>query len=171
MRKPVQSINELCRDISLVIILIIIYNTCTKTHVIPWAPYSPDLNCCPVLKEHCFSEIKPFSVGVVTNGYLLLKRKLLSLYDSVFVKLPGGLSVVGWGVWAPLVLREGSGGLGARIVTGGSRMSRYLDTINTEMKYTIARDRNCACLLSSWQQNHSVLEIEGESVVWVSKTS
>lgn len=131
--------------------------------MIPWVPYSPDLNCCPVLKEHCFSEIKPFSVGVVT--YCLREsyyHSMISRY-SVFVKLPGGLSVVGWGVWAPLVLREGSGGLGARIVTGGSRMSRYLDTINTEMKYTIARDRNCACLLSSWKQNHSVLEIEESS--------
>ena len=32
---------------------------------------------------------------------------------------------------------------------GGSKMSRYLDTINTEMKYTTANERNCACLVSS----------------------
>lgn len=31
----------------------------------------------------------------------------------------------------------------------GSRMSRYLETIRTEMKYTTANARNCACLLSS----------------------
>lgn len=33
---------------------------------------------------------------------------------------------------------------------GGSRMSRYLDTIRTEMKYTMASERNWACLVSSW---------------------
>lgn len=33
---------------------------------------------------------------------------------------------------------------------GGSRISRYLDTISTDMKYTIASERNCACLVSSW---------------------
>lgn len=31
----------------------------------------------------------------------------------------------------------------------GSRMSRYLETIRTEMKYTTAKARNWACLLSS----------------------
>ena len=34
-------------------------------------------------------------------------------------------------------------------VPGGSRMSRYLDTIRTEMKYNSAKERNCACLVSS----------------------
>lgn len=31
----------------------------------------------------------------------------------------------------------------------GSRMSRYLETMRTEMKYTTAKARNWACLLSS----------------------
>ena len=34
-------------------------------------------------------------------------------------------------------------------VPGGSRMSRYLDTIRTEMKYNSAKERNWACLVSS----------------------
>ena len=38
----------------------------------------------------------------------------------------------------------------------GSRMSRYLDTMRTEMKYTTARARNCACLLSSWNKQHTL---------------
>lgn len=35
---------------------------------------------------------------------------------------------------------------------GGSRMSLYLDTISTELKYTMARARNCACFVSSCKQ-------------------
>jgi hypothetical protein len=46
----------------------------------------------------------------------------------------------------------GAAGLGGRGVNGGSKISLYLDTINTEMKYTIARDRNCACLVSSYEK-------------------
>lgn len=34
----------------------------------------------------------------------------------------------------------------------GSRMSRYLETIRTEMKYTTAKARNWACLLSSCRE-------------------
>ena len=36
-----------------------------------------------------------------------------------------------------------------RLGPGGSKISLYLDTISTEMKYTTARDRNWACLVSS----------------------
>lgn len=35
---------------------------------------------------------------------------------------------------------------------GGSRMSLYLDTISTELKYTMASARNCACFVSSCKQ-------------------
>ena len=49
--------------------------------------------------------------------------------------LAGSVAVIGTG------LDEGVG--------GGSKISRYLDTINTEMKYTIAKDRNWACFVSS----------------------
>lgn len=34
----------------------------------------------------------------------------------------------------------------------GSRMSRYLETMRTEMKYTTAKARNWACLLSSCKE-------------------
>jgi hypothetical protein len=53
----------------------------------------------------------------------------------------------------------GAVGLGGRGVSGGSRISRYLDTINTEMKYTMARERNCACLVSSCENKFSFLKI------------
>lgn len=33
---------------------------------------------------------------------------------------------------------------------GGSKISRYFDTMSTDMKYTMASDRNCACFVSSW---------------------
>lgn len=32
----------------------------------------------------------------------------------------------------------------------GSKMSLYFETIRTEIKYTTAKAKNCACLLSSW---------------------
>lgn len=43
-------------------------------------------------------------------------------------------------------------GVAARL--GGSKMSLYLDTINTEVKYTMARARNCACFVSSYKQKN-----------------
>ena len=38
-----------------------------------------------------------------------------------------------------------------RLGPGGSNISLYLDTISTEMKYTTAKDKNWACLVSSWK--------------------
>jgi len=48
-----------------------------------------------------------------------------------------------------LELTEASGVVADEDPDGGSRMSRYRDTISTETKYTIASDRNCACFVSS----------------------
>lgn len=43
-------------------------------------------------------------------------------------------------------------------------MSRYLETMRTEMKYTTAKARNCACLLSSCgEQSESCYFLEDES--------
>lgn len=47
-------------------------------------------------------------------------------------------------------------GVAARL--GGSKISLYLDTINTEVKYTMARARNCACFVSSYKQKHSIYQ-------------
>lgn len=47
-------------------------------------------------------------------------------------------------------------GVAARL--GGSKISLYLDTIKTEVKYTMARARNCACFVSSYKQKHSIYQ-------------
>lgn len=36
-------------------------------------------------------------------------------------------------------------------IKGGSNISLYLDTISTEIKYTIAKAKNWACFVSSYK--------------------
>lgn len=76
--------------------------------------------------------------------------------NKIIDNQPGGLSPMLAGCvacgCAPLVRSVcvgGNGGLGALVITGGSNISRYFDTIKTDIKYTIARDKNCACFVSS----------------------
>jgi len=86
-------------------------------------------------------------------------RKSSNIRNTNKMNLPGGLPVLP-PRWDPPLPRNddvvvGAVGLGGRGVSGGSKISRYLDTINTEMKYTMARDRNCACLVSSCENKFS----------------
>lgn len=49
----------------------------------------------------------------------------------------------------------------------GSRMSRYLETMRTEMKYTTAKAKNCACLLSSCGDQKIVTFSKEKSFCWI----
>jgi hypothetical protein len=65
----------------------------------------------------------------------------------VLIDIPGG---EWWCIWCDVVpLLLNGAGLGVGGVVGGSKISLYFDTMSTEIKYTIAKDKNWACFVSS----------------------